>query len=219
MLAENRAELELTSDGVRMTRSSDGVRMTRFLRAPRDLVFDALVEPEHLARWSGPREFAPAVCEVELWQGGVHRSVMRAPDGKELTLRGVYRDISRPERLTYTERFHIQPHSSHEHAVNFTLAEHDGGTWLVLTERLQWTDLRSTAMTVGAWEANLQSLDRLSELVESMSPGNVQDDLDRAWELMPFECEDRVPPRTSGTYPAVRSAALERFAALFIERS
>jgi|HubBroStandDraft_5_1064220.scaffolds.fasta_scaffold83407_2 uncharacterized protein YndB with AHSA1/START domain len=210
MLAENRAELEL---------ASDGVRMTRFLCARRDLVFDALVEPRHLTRWSGPTGFTPTVCEVELWPGGVHRAVMRAPDGKELTLSGIYGEISRPERLTYTERFHIQPHSSHEHAVGFTLDERDGGTLLVVTERLQATDGRRAAMKVGAWEANLRSLDRLAELVESMSPGNVQDDLDRAWELMPFECEDRVPPRASGTYPTLRSAALERFAALFIERS
>jgi uncharacterized protein YndB with AHSA1/START domain len=193
--------------------------MTRFLRARRDVVFDALVEPEHLARWSGPRDFTPAVCEVELWQGGVHRSVLRAPDGKELTFGGVFGEIARPERLTYTERFHIQPHSSHEHAISITLAEREGGTLLVLTERLQWTDLRSMSMKVGAWEANLQSLDRLAELVESMSPGNEHDDLDRAWELMPFECEDRGPPRTSGTYPTFRSQALDRFAALFIERS
>ncbi len=206
MVSENHAELE---------RARGSVRMMRFLRAPPELVFDALVEPEHLARWSGPRDFTPAVCEVELWQGGTHRSVLRAPDGKELTLRGVYREISRPDRLTYTEHFHIEPHSSHEHAVSFTLAERDGGTLLLLTERLQSTGGRSSALKVGAWEANLQSLDRLADLVESMSPGNLQDNLDRAWELMPFECEDRVPPRASGTFPAFRSLALERFAALF----
>jgi uncharacterized protein YndB with AHSA1/START domain len=206
MLSENHAELEL---------ARGGVRVTRFVRARPELVFDALVEPVHLARWSGPRDFTPAVCEVELWPGGGHRSILRAPDGRELALSSVYLEISRPERLTYTERFQLQPHSSQEHTVSFTLAERDGGTLLALTEHLQSSEGYQATVKVGAWEANLQSLDRLAELVESMSPGDVRDDLDRAWELMPFECEDRVPPRTSGTYPRFRSVALERFAALF----
>src|SRR5271157_289974 len=89
MIAENIFAREL---------SPQAVFMTRFLRAPRDLVFDALVEPEHLARWCGPRDFRQSVCEVELWQDGAHRSVLRRPNGKELTFSGLYREVRRPER-------------------------------------------------------------------------------------------------------------------------
>jgi activator of Hsp90 ATPase-like protein len=64
------------------------VVMTRLLRASRDLVFDALVEPEYLARWSGPREFRQSACEVELWRGGAYRCVLRAPDGRVLIRSG-----------------------------------------------------------------------------------------------------------------------------------
>ena len=212
--------------------------MTRFLRAPRDLVFDALVEPELLAGWCGPRHFKQSVAEDELWQDGAHRSVLRGPDGKELTLSGIYREVSRPERLVYTERFEVAPHASHEHVVNITLTERRGGTALTLTERLQSAEKLGVRMHVGAWGANLRSLDRLAELVEAMSTANAQDDPDREWGLMPFECDDRVQPhRPSRTYErawpgvrervaeaetldrsACRRRALERFAVLFRAR-
>jgi uncharacterized protein YndB with AHSA1/START domain len=215
--------------------SRQAVFMARFLRAPRDLVFDALVEPAHLARWCGPSDFKPSVCEVELWQDGAHRSVLRGPDGKELTLSGVYREVRRPARLVYTERFEVEPHSSHQHVIDITLTARSGGTALILTERPQGGKKIGATMQIGAWEAHLQSLDRLAELVESMSTVSAQDDPDREWALMPFECDDRVQAhRPSGMYErprlgggeradetqahdrsAGRRQALERFAALF----
>jgi uncharacterized protein YndB with AHSA1/START domain len=220
--------------------SRQAVFMARFLRAPRDLVFDALVEPEHLARWCGPSDFKPSVCEVELWQDGTHRSVLRGPYGKELILSGVYREVRRPARLVYTERFEVEPHSSHEHIIDITLTARSGGTALILTERPQAEAKEVGAtMQIGAWEANLQSLDRLAELVESMSTGSAQDDPDRAWAFMPFERDGRVQAhRPSGTYERPRLAireganeeakaanrsegrrrALGRFAALFVAR-
>ena len=228
----------LTENAFREELSRQAVFLARFIRAPRDLVFDALVEPEHLARWCGPSDFKPSVCEVELWQDGAHRSVLRGPHGKELTLRGVYREVQRPARLVYTERFEVEPHSSHEHIIDITLTARGGGTALILTERPQAANELGATMQIGAWEANLQSLDRLAELVESMSAGSAQDDPDREWALMPFECDDRVQAhRPSGTYERQRLGsreradeaqaldrstgrrqALERFAALFVAR-
>jgi uncharacterized protein YndB with AHSA1/START domain len=206
--------LSETIFGVKMARPS--VVMTRLLRAPRELVFDALVEPEYLARWSGPREFRQSACEVELWRGGAYRSVLRAPDGKVLTLRGTYGEVTRPERLVYTERFDLEPHSSHEHVVGITLAERDGATDLLLTEGPRSVEDRWARINLGAWEANLHCLERLAELVESMGPAHVQGNHDRDWTLVPFECDDRVQAPEP---PAGRGRTLGRFAALFGARS
>lgn len=202
-------------------------------------MFDALVEPGHLSQWCGPEGFVTSVCEVELWQGGKHRTVLRGPDAKELALRGTYREVCRPERLVYTERFDVEAQTSQEHVVSMTLTERDGGTDLALIERLQSASERGAKTRVGAWEANLHSLARLCELVESLPTEKAQDDPDEAWAFMPFECDDRVQiSRPSGTYdragsvptperaeaPAVargagRRGALERFAALFRARA
>jgi uncharacterized protein YndB with AHSA1/START domain len=214
---------------------TQAVFRTRFLRAPRDLVFDALVNPELLARWCGPRDFKQSVCEVDLWSGGTHRQVLRGPDGRELTLSGTYREVTRPEKLVYTERFEVNPHSSHDHVVDIWLAERRGATTLTLTERVQAGRDLKAKMQIGTWEANLRSLDRLAELVDSMRAAGPADRSAREWALLPVE-RDGVH-RPSGTYEraglgtpepanevqtpdraAGRRRALERFAALFRAR-
>src|SRR2546430_16765884 len=45
------------------------------------------------------------VCEVDLRVGGTYRVVWRGPDGAEMEVRGVYREVVRPERLVHTEKF------------------------------------------------------------------------------------------------------------------
>jgi uncharacterized protein YndB with AHSA1/START domain len=203
MLSENRFCVEL---------ARPTFVATRFFDAPCGLVFAALVEPEHLARWSGPRDFTQAVCEVDLWQGGLHRSVLQSPDGKELTFSGVYREVVPRERLVYTERFEVAPHSSHEHIVSIALDERGGGTVLTLTERLRSLENRRAKMKVGAWEANLHSLDRLAEAVESLDLAGTQDKADPQWALVEFECRE---PAAAPERLSARRRALERFAALF----
>src|SRR5258706_7231658 len=78
------------------------VVITRVFDAPRDLVFKAWTDPEHLARWWGPKEFTNPVCEADVRVGGAWRIVMRAPDGGEYPCGGVYREIVPPERLVFT---------------------------------------------------------------------------------------------------------------------
>lgn len=60
-----------------MTQSSDLV-LTRTLQAPRALVFQAFTEPEHLARWWGPKGFAIEVIRFELKPGGLFHYRLRA---------------------------------------------------------------------------------------------------------------------------------------------
>jgi hypothetical protein len=137
----------------------------------------------------------------------------------------------------YTERFDLEAQTSQEHVVSITLTEREGGTDLALIERIQWGSERGGTTRVGAWEANLRSLARLQDLVESLPAEMVQGDPDAEWALMPFECDDRLQvSRPSGTYDraeatperagvptvargASRRGALERFAALFRARS
>src|SRR5580704_17901697 len=86
--------------------------MMRIFDAPRRLVFDALTKPELLKRWFGPRGWSLVVCEVDLRVGGAWRFVMRGPDGREMGMRGVYREIVPPERTVHTEKFDDFPGES-----------------------------------------------------------------------------------------------------------
>ena len=77
--------------------------LTRVFDAPRRPVFDAFSKPELLKRWFGPRGWSLVVCEVELKVGGGFRFVLRGPDGREMGMRGVYREIVPPERSVHIE--------------------------------------------------------------------------------------------------------------------
>jgi hypothetical protein len=63
------------------------VVITRVFDAPRGLVFKAWTDPEHMARWWGPKGFTNPICELDARVGGAWRIVMmrtlsrRACDG------------------------------------------------------------------------------------------------------------------------------------------
>src|SRR5437879_13296000 len=86
--------------------------LTRVFDAPRRLVFDAFTKPELLKRWFGPRGWSLVVCEVDLKVGGTFRFVLRGPDGRDMGMRGVYREIVPPERSVHTEPFDDYPGES-----------------------------------------------------------------------------------------------------------
>jgi uncharacterized protein YndB with AHSA1/START domain len=77
------------------------VTVTRIVDAPRDLVFRLWTEPEHMARWWGPRGFTNPVCELDVRVGGALRIHMRAPDGTVYPMTGTFREIMPPRRLVF----------------------------------------------------------------------------------------------------------------------
>ena len=81
------------------------VSIERVLRAPRELVFDAWVEPRHLRRWSAPHGFEIPECDGEARAGGQWFAVMLSPEGTRLRLEGRYLEVVRPERLVFTHQW------------------------------------------------------------------------------------------------------------------
>jgi uncharacterized protein YndB with AHSA1/START domain len=76
--------------------------ITRVIDAPRGLVFKTWTQPEHIARWWGPRGFTTIHCEMDVRVGGAYRFGMRSPQGTEHWKRGVYREIVEPDRVVFT---------------------------------------------------------------------------------------------------------------------
>jgi uncharacterized protein YndB with AHSA1/START domain len=79
--------------------------ITRVLDAPRELVFEAWTEPEHLARWWGPRGYTTPYCTIDLRPGGVMHHCMRSSEGREVWSKGVFREIVVPERIVLADSF------------------------------------------------------------------------------------------------------------------
>lgn len=79
--------------------------ISRTFDAPRDLVFKANTDPEHLRHWWGPKGFAVIACTVDLRPGGAFHYGLRSPNGVEMWGRWVYREIVAPERLVVAGGF------------------------------------------------------------------------------------------------------------------
>ena len=74
------------------------LKIERVFDAPRDLVFRAWTEPEHMAKWFGPKGFKATVLKNDLRPGGQYRIHMLGPDGDHWT-QGVFREIDPPKLL------------------------------------------------------------------------------------------------------------------------
>jgi uncharacterized protein YndB with AHSA1/START domain/ketosteroid isomerase-like protein len=78
------------------------VVVTRTFDAPAELVFRMWTEPEHFARWWGPKGFTNPVCELDARPGGAILVHMRAPNGSVYPMTGTFREIVPCERLVFT---------------------------------------------------------------------------------------------------------------------
>jgi uncharacterized protein YndB with AHSA1/START domain len=141
--------------------------MTRVFVAPRNLVFDAFRKPALLKRWFGPRGWTLAVCEVDFKVGGGFRFVLRGPDGKELGMRGTYRELAPPERSVHIESFDDYPGESQ---VTGVFVEQAGKTTLTGTVLYPSKEVRDAVVNSGMEHGAAESYDRLAELLSSNAP-------------------------------------------------
>ncbi len=70
---------------------------------PRELVFDAWVNADHLLKWMGPTDdITMEGITVDAREGGSFRMTFCHPDNDRDTVYGEYRTFIRPERLVFT---------------------------------------------------------------------------------------------------------------------
>nr|WP_308161215.1 SRPBCC domain-containing protein [Dietzia psychralcaliphila] len=76
------------------------VGITRYIDAPRELVFRAFTQVEHLSRWWGPEGFTTTTRSFEFRVGGVWDFVMHGPDGTDYPEWITWREIIPAERIS-----------------------------------------------------------------------------------------------------------------------
>ena len=81
---------------------ADHFTIERAFDAPRVLVWKCYTEPQHLARFWGPRE-AKTTATVDLRVGGVWRTVWTYDNGQTYTYASIYLDLAQPERIHYRD--------------------------------------------------------------------------------------------------------------------
>jgi uncharacterized protein YndB with AHSA1/START domain len=159
------------------------IEITRVFDAPRELVFRAWTESGHLVRWFGPRSCKMPFCKMDARPGGVFHFCHRLPDGRDLWVKGAFREVVVPERLVFILSFVDKEGNPGRHpefsdwpldalfVTTVTFAEHEGRTKLTV-HQVVTSATPSTRNTIGiernmAQQGWAESLDRLAELVRA----------------------------------------------------
>lgn len=151
---------------------ADHFTIERSFDAPRRLIWKCYTEPQHLARFWGPRE-AKTDATVDLRVGGVWRTRWTYPSGQTYTYASVYIDIAEPERLHYRDApsdwnggFEGLPPA--ELTSTITLTEEDARTRVFVLVQAASVALRDE--TVARGFSGMVSLgnDRLAEYLASL---------------------------------------------------
>lgn len=146
------------------------IELTRRFAAPRPLVFDAHTKPELLRRWFGPHGSHLVVCEIDLRPGGSWYYLLRGADGTEMTLRGSYLEVIRPERIVTTEsNVDCEARAEDEALASTELAEDAGGTLLTNTIHFSTKEIRDAVLASGMERGVGQGYDRLAGLLAVVS--------------------------------------------------
>jgi uncharacterized protein YndB with AHSA1/START domain len=163
------------SETFKVTTPSDReIRMTRLFDAPRDLVFEAMSKPEHIKQWWGclGEGYSVPVCEVDMRPGGKWRFVNRHPKG-EAVFYGVYREVTPPERMVFTEIY--EPFPDAESVVTAVLTEENGKTRLTANVLYPSAEVRDIVLKTGMADGAAKSYDRLEEVAQELQRKSVRE--------------------------------------------
>ncbi len=87
-----------------MTTTINALRVSQVIRADREKLFRAWTDPAELVHWWRMDEdgWSFAGASLDLRVGGRYRLGMTSPEGKTHVAVGEYREIDRPQRLSFT---------------------------------------------------------------------------------------------------------------------
>jgi len=77
--------------------------LEREIGAPRELVWKAWTQPEHLKKWFAPAPWTISECEIDLQPGGMFYTVMKSPEGQAFPSAGCFLAIVPHEKLVFTD--------------------------------------------------------------------------------------------------------------------
>jgi uncharacterized protein YndB with AHSA1/START domain len=145
--------------------------ITRLFDAPRELVWKAITDPQHVAQWYGGHGFTNPVCEMDVRQGGIWRQVMQAPSGAQFTINSVFLEVLEPERLVWKTTKDEQRNPPPPTSVNtLTLEERGTQTKWTLVARFDSIAERDFTAQMGFGNMVSQGAERIAECLKTLSP-------------------------------------------------
>jgi uncharacterized protein YndB with AHSA1/START domain len=130
--------------------SDPEIVVSRTFDAPRDLVWKAFTDPEHMKHWWGPKGFTVRASNMDFRPGGSYHYCLRSPDGNDMWGKFVYREIVAPERIVLITSFSDEKGGLTRHPMSptwpaemlstFTFTEQQGRTTLTI----RWSPYNAT---------------------------------------------------------------------------
>jgi uncharacterized protein YndB with AHSA1/START domain len=147
--------------------------LERIFDAPRELVFDCFIKPEHLAAWWGPRQFTAPVCEIDPRPGGKILIHMQGPPPYGVNVvDGEVIEVSPPARLVMVLRAFQGDDGAWgiEHIDTLTFEDIGGGRtrMTLVAEVTKVSDALKPALE-GMDDGWNQSMDKLAELLPNIA--------------------------------------------------
>lgn len=138
--------------------------LTRTFDAPRELVWKAWTDAEHLKRWFGPKGFTMPQCSLDLHVGGIFHYGLKSPDGHEMWGKWTFLEIVPPEKLVVIASFSDAKCGVTRHPMSDAwpletlsttmFAEHGGKTTLTL----RWAAHNATEAERAMFDASHESM-------------------------------------------------------------
>lgn len=145
------------------------VVLSRVIAAPRELVFKAWTDPEHLPNWFGPEGFSVETLEIAVQVGGKWRYIMVGPDGKRWESRMVFLKVEAPHLLEMDHGSDIDNDPNRFRTI-VTFDEQSNGKTVVTLRQLHPTKAqRAGVIGFGAVELGYQTLDKLARHVGGLT--------------------------------------------------
>jgi uncharacterized protein YndB with AHSA1/START domain len=129
----------------------------RRFNAPPEKVFAAWTDSTKVARWMGPGDVKVLSAESDPRTGGRYRWLMKAPNGEDHDVSGVYREVVPNEKLVFTWAWKSTP--ERESLVTLTFKGDGDGTLFTLTHE-QFFDEEARDRHQMGWTNAMEKLDK-----------------------------------------------------------
>jgi uncharacterized protein YndB with AHSA1/START domain len=138
--------------------------LQREIPFPRELVWKAMTDPEHVNKWWGPDRFRNEGVSMDFRVGGAWTFEMVGPDGTRYPNHSVFKEITPPSKLVFDhgdgERMWFE--------ATVTLQETGGGTLITLRQLYPSMESRDEVVNkYGAIEGGKQHLAKLEAYVKA----------------------------------------------------
>jgi uncharacterized protein YndB with AHSA1/START domain len=141
--------------------SQSALRLEKILAVPPERAYAAFVDSEQLRHWWGPVGFTVSDLRFSAAEASDYRIAMQPPEGEVFHLRGVFRAVEPPRRLSFTFVYEEPDADDQETLVTVTFQRAPDGTRVVLDQGPFRTEARRDLHRDG-WT---DTLDRLEQFL------------------------------------------------------